>query len=56
MSRRLTGTTQSTSLVSLGNAYLALGESRRAIEFYEQALTIYGEIGDQHGESATLTT
>jgi len=36
----------------LGLAYNALGESRKAIEFYEQALAISKEIGDQQGEGA----
>jgi tetratricopeptide (TPR) repeat protein len=38
----------------LGLAYAALGEARRAIEYYEQALAIAREIGDRHGESAGL--
>jgi tetratricopeptide (TPR) repeat protein len=38
----------------LGLAYAALGEPRRAIEYYEQALTIAREIGDQQGEANRL--
>ncbi len=42
------------SLGNLGNAYAALGELRKAIEFYERALTIDREIGDRRGEGADL--
>jgi tetratricopeptide (TPR) repeat protein len=38
----------------LGNAYAALGETRRAIELYEQQLVITREIGDRRGEGAAL--
>jgi len=38
-------------LGNLGLAYAALGETRRAIENYEQALAISREIGDRRGES-----
>ena len=41
-------------LGNLGNAYVALGEMRRAIEYYEQCLVIYREIGDRWGEGADL--
>ena len=34
----------------LGLAYAALGDVRRAIENYEQALVISREIGDRRGE------
>ncbi len=37
----------------LGNEYFALGNLERALEFYEQALTITHLIGDPYGESAT---
>ncbi len=36
-------------LGNLGNAYAALGETRRAIEHHEQALAIDREIGDRRG-------
>ena len=39
-------------LGNLGLAYADLGETRRAIEFYEQALAIAREIGDRRGEGA----
>ena len=38
-------------LGNLGLAYADLGEVRRAIEYYEQALAIAREIGDRHGEA-----
>jgi tetratricopeptide (TPR) repeat protein len=41
-------------LGNLGNAYFALGETRRAIEFHEQALEIDREVGDRQGEGADL--
>jgi tetratricopeptide (TPR) repeat protein len=41
-------------LGNLGNAYLALGDARKAIEFYEKRLAIAQEIGDRRGEGATL--
>lgn len=42
------------ALGNLGRAYAELGETRRAIEFYEQDLAIAREIGDRRGESQTL--
>jgi tetratricopeptide (TPR) repeat protein len=41
-------------LGNLGNAYYRLGEVRKAIGYYEQALTILREIGDRQGEGAVL--
>jgi tetratricopeptide (TPR) repeat protein len=38
----------------LGNAYKDLGDARKAIEQYEQALAISREIGDKSGEGAAL--
>ena len=35
---------------NLGLAYAELGETRRAIELYEQQLVIVREIGDRRGE------
>jgi tetratricopeptide (TPR) repeat protein len=35
----------------LGLAYAALGEARRAIEYYDQALVIAHEIGDRQSEA-----
>jgi len=45
---------QGVHLGNLGLAYAALGEVRKAIEFYEQALQIDREIGDRRGEGADL--
>jgi tetratricopeptide (TPR) repeat protein len=42
------------ALGNLGNAYADLGEPRRAIECFEQVLTIMREIGDRRGEGAEL--
>jgi tetratricopeptide (TPR) repeat protein len=41
-------------LGNLGLAYAALGEARKAIEFYEQQLAIVREIGDRCGEGNAL--
>ena len=35
-------------------AYADLGETRRAIEFHEQALTILRNLGDRSGEGGVL--
>ena len=42
------------SLGNLGNAYVALGEAHKAVEFYQQALIIAREIGDRRGEGNAL--
>ena len=39
---------------NLGNAYADLGETRRAIEYYEQHLEIARETGDRPGEGRAL--
>jgi tetratricopeptide (TPR) repeat protein len=41
-------------LGNLGLAYARLGETRRAIDYYEQALAIACEIGDRRGEGNHL--
>jgi tetratricopeptide (TPR) repeat protein len=41
-------------LGNLGLAYAALGDARRAIEYYEQALVISREIGDRRGEGSRV--
>jgi tetratricopeptide (TPR) repeat protein len=41
-------------LGNLGNAYAALGDARKAIEFYEKQLAIAREIGDRGGEGDAL--
>jgi tetratricopeptide (TPR) repeat protein len=42
------------ALGNLGTAYAILGETRRAIQFYEQYLAIAREIGDRRNEGAAL--
>ncbi len=41
-------------LGNLGVAHADLGETRRAIDFHQQALVISREIGDRHGEGQDL--
>ena len=43
------------ALGNLGNAYAAVGNARKAIEFYELALAIAREIGDRNVEGANLS-
>ena len=45
---------EGSALGNLGNVYAAIGEPRRAIECYQQALTIAREIGDRRGEGNAL--
>ena len=45
---------ESNHLNNFGLTYAALGEMRRAIEFYKQALVIDREIGDRRGEGIIL--
>ncbi len=42
------------SLTSLGNAYNSLGQYQRAIEFHQQSLEIFREIGAHNGEANSL--
>jgi tetratricopeptide (TPR) repeat protein len=42
------------ALGNLGIAYAELGETQRAIQFYEQQLPIIHELGDRRGEGAAL--
>jgi len=42
------------SLGNLANGYAALGETRRAIDLYEQALVIARDLGDRRGEEVHL--
>ncbi len=39
---------------NLGNSYAAVGETRRAMQFYEEQLAIVREIGYRRGEGNTL--
>ncbi len=48
--RRLEGV----HLGNLGNAYLQLGQTRKAIEYYKRALRMSREIGDRRGEASRL--
>ena len=45
---------EAATLNNIGLVYDALGERRRALETYEQALPIRREVGDRAGESVTL--
>ncbi len=46
--------TNSSILGSMGNAYHALGNARKAIKYHEKALKIAQEIGNRNSESAWL--
>ena len=41
-------------LNNIGNVYAELGQSARALEYYEQALAIHRELGNRRGEGNTL--
>lgn len=41
-------------LVNLGYAYSALGEKKKALGYYEEALSIFRQGGDKSGEATTL--
>ena len=47
---------EGSTLGNLGNAYRHLGESQRAIHFYEQALLIFGELDNRRGEGNALNS
>jgi tetratricopeptide (TPR) repeat protein len=42
------------ALGNLGNAYTALGDARKAIEYYEQALVVSRALSNRRGEGAAL--
>ncbi|TAK92732.1 MAG: tetratricopeptide repeat protein, partial [Verrucomicrobia bacterium] len=42
------------ALGNLGNAYADLGDTRKAIEFFEQCLKLHRDTGDRRGESNDL--
>jgi len=41
-------------LGNLGVAYAGLGDAERAIDFYDQSLTMAIEIGDQRGQARAI--
>jgi tetratricopeptide (TPR) repeat protein len=45
---------EGSALNNLGNAYVALSNGRKAMEFYEKALVIAREVGDREGEGDAL--
>jgi tetratricopeptide (TPR) repeat protein len=45
---------RATLLNNIGGVYDALGEKQRALEYYEQALPLYRQVGDRSGEATTL--
>ena len=45
---------EGTTLNNIGEVYRALGDNRRALETYEQALAIWREVGNRAGEGGTL--
>ncbi len=45
---------EATTLNNIGLAWRSLGEVRRALEFYNQALPLRREVGDKSGEATTL--
>jgi tetratricopeptide (TPR) repeat protein len=46
---------EATTLINIGAVYDALGEQRKALEYYEQALLLFRQVGDRRGESNTRT-
>ncbi|HYV45630.1 MAG TPA: tetratricopeptide repeat protein, partial [Myxococcaceae bacterium] len=45
---------EATTLNNMGGVYDALGEKRKALEYYEQALPLERRVGDVSGEATTL--
>ena len=41
-------------LNNIGYVYDALGDKRKALDFYEQALPLRRQVGDRGGEATTL--
>ena len=52
--RRMTGNLVGQLIGTVGNAYAVLGETHRAIDLYEQQLTISRETDDRIGEGNAL--
>ena|GEM_PF-2619761 len=53
-SGKLTIAQQGAALGNLGSAYSSLGEHHKAIGYYEDALSIFGRVGDKRGKGAVL--
>ena len=45
---------EATTLNNIGAVYDALGDKRKALDFYEQALPLQRQVGDRGGEATTL--
>lgn len=45
---------EATTLHNIGFTYSTLAQSRQAMKFYKQAMTIYQQLGDSLGEISTL--
>ena len=45
---------EATTLNNIGGVYSALGDKRKALDFYEQALPLRRQVGDRGGEATTL--
>jgi len=50
-----TAPSRASLLHDLGNLHYGLGERRRALKYYEQALSFSREVGDRAGEATALT-
>ena len=44
---------EATTLNNLGAVYSVLGDKRKALDYYEQALPLVRQVGDRWGESIT---
>ncbi len=47
---------EATTLNNLGMVYADLGDQRKALDFYEQALPLQRQVGDRGGEATTLNS
>ncbi len=46
---------EANALLNLGAAYFSSSQYQRAIEYYQQALSIFRAVGDRNGEAKVLT-
>jgi tetratricopeptide (TPR) repeat protein len=46
---------EESALIGLGNVYQLIGESSKAVQFYEKSLAISREIGDKNVEGSALS-